>query len=112
MSERDSQSPATTEDGRSVLLDIAAELRNNRGAWIRGYFGRTADGMPVDSWDRRATCWCLNGLINKRIRRMPDLSKAVRELLYPFVDGDIVGWNDRKARNVDDVIALCEKAAL
>jgi len=105
-----------------ILRDTARELREHPERWCKLYFATRNDCTATDIGAADAVSWCLAGHVYRRSPTDSDLMWHIGALLretlmrhghsvkYPY---DLVTcWNDKPGRTVDDVIALCEEAAL
>ena len=118
---------------QGIAADIARELRANPKAWTQGALARDEEGWTKPIMSPNATCWCLDGHIDKRLNPLfkaerdsgsPDLhlfgkkvyiGDFVRALKAEFrkktLGLSIPGFNDAADTNVYDIIKVCDEVA-
>lgn len=108
---------ADIEPARDYLNQIADFLTTHPDAWSRGAFARTADGSPCDPRSPEARTFCAIGLLQKFVA-LPYQRVCEQLLSYAITPGGTnrpmspAGFNDTRARFVDDIIAMFRCAAL
>lgn len=92
---------------------VAAELRVNPNAWIKGASARDLRGRLVEPESSAAVCWCLDGFMRREARGVPldvyDLRFAMIQALNGISIECVSAWNDRDARRVRDVVDMLER---
>jgi len=97
------------------LLNAAADLLAQPGAWTQGAYARDMFGSDVGSqWSDDAVCFCVMGALNQVREAQHDavilgsLSHAIRAVNggYPIAE-----WNDAPGRTQAEVVAALRAAA-
>lgn len=102
----------TTMSPQHCCAAIANFLEADRGAWIRGTFAIDHRGARRQPSDPDARAWCALGLVQKFTRSVREYNGVVELLaraLTPLGSGVIRAvdrYNDRVAKDVDDIIRL------
>lgn len=97
------------DDSKTIAADIARELREHPERWTKGHWARDSSGNKVSWYDQSATCWCLEGHINRRGGDTGDFAQAAGTIDTDGFTTGLAEFNDH--HTVDDVIDLCEKVA-
>lgn len=103
----------------SEQLIAAADLIERTG-WTQEHFARDSRGKPVITMDESACCFCLIGALD-RVRDIGNpyswyshrvsLDALSRVVGTPADWCSLSGWNDKKGRTKDEVVAALRKAA-
>lgn len=92
------------------VLEAAADLLENPGAWTQGAHARNAAGAPMLLGSRLdAVCWCALGALD-RVSPTNALWDASVQALKGVV-GHIPGFNDAANRTQAEVVAALREAA-
>ena len=92
------------------LLDAAAELIAQPGAWTQGADARTTKGNPCLPASRRAVCWCALGAIDHACDNYWIRQNATHALTL-VTDYDVPRWNDNPKRKQGGVVQALRRAA-
>lgn len=104
----------------SVALQKLLELFTPYNSWIRDNSAKNSENNPVDPCSPEATCWCLTGGVAKIAGQYNlDFQEMLRLLAeqLPIITDDWINeenlqnFNDVKASNKSDIIALIQRAA-
>ena len=63
------------------LAKIGKEVKAKPNRWTQMTFARDKKGNPVNFWDPKATCWCIEGFIARDLDSDDDLRGRVRAAL-------------------------------
>lgn len=92
------------------ILERAANRISKPGAWIQGASARTAFGWITKPDDPNARCWCASGAICAEAEDH-EQNQAVHKFLTRLLRQKVWGWNDRKRRTQEEVVAKLKEAA-
>ena len=103
------------------VLNYAADLVAQPGAWMQLNYARTAEGITVQASDPSAACFCAVGAVIAARTRLdaPVVTDMVvihaRRAAQPGVDDEhllaLSEWNDELGRTQQEVVDLLRKAA-
>ncbi|MGN6063805.1 DUF6197 family protein [Brevundimonas diminuta] len=108
--------PESTKSPAEVL-EAAADLLEQPGAWTQDEFARDSVGRVVCPTSTLATCWCVRGAIAAVNEDEDDHTannrnwKAAARLLGFHDAMDIELWNDAPERTQAEVVAALREAA-
>ena len=100
----------------SEVLEAVAELLSPEGRWTQRVFARNCVGLPINPESPSATCWCLQGAIqriageNGSIGTLTTIAYAVSAQI-PTKEASISVWNDRHDRTQQQVVTVAKLAA-
>jgi len=89
------------------VLERAAALIEPEGSWTQGDNALDARREPTEPQMSDATCWCLEGAL-QRFGGRHLAYQAVRRVIG---ESNLWGWNDDPQRTQAEVVAALRKAA-
>lgn len=111
--------PDETVTTAELAVSIADELRAHPEHWFKGDMVGFPDGSTGstthEARNPTASCWCLIGLIAKRItdstlQHRFEFARYANAIEHG--DSKLHLWNDRPERTVEDVIDLCDRVSI
>lgn len=102
----------TSEMDTASVLEKAAELLEEPGAWTQGALGRDVDGDPVVV-PQLAACMCVHGALAKAAgkSRLYLWPTGAVLALQEAVRANVVAWNDAPGRTQAEVVEALRLAA-
>ena len=118
-----SQLPPLNDHEKRDLINacLTAHATLKGGAWQQDFLACNENGQSIDPCNREATCWCLEGILQKvtgfgavlsksrNLTQYWHLTDAVKATIaerenIPTNKVSIVLWNDRADRSPQDVL--------
>ena len=94
------------------LLDKAAELIAQPGAWTQMAYARNAEGNPCSPRSRKAVCWCAMGALQRAHRtRTHSTPYDLAENMLNAMTRGAPAWQDNPRRKQGGVVQLLRRAA-
>ena len=84
--------------------------------WTRDSYARDDKGHTVDRFSDSATCFCALGALDRvvgdsgGIARLEDAFETLSSVLPARCNGSVVDFNDRVAKDKDEVLAAFDRA--
>ena len=112
------ESHPPVDQGAVELLHGACELV--RSGWSQHADARSAEGVPVQPWQKSAVAWSLLGALVATLEQRSDhgrdlpldhLAAALNELAKLIDDDSLTDWNDEPLRTQAEVINTLGAAA-
>ena len=96
------------------ILTKARDILTPEGAWIQFYPALDVRGNSRDPEDRRASCWCLVGALERAAYDSSDPESdpegAMFALQAALGRDALAAWNDAPSRTHEEVLQLLDRA--
>lgn len=84
------------------------DLLTDESKWTKSLYARDRDGFATDCDSLTATCWCLDGAMQRCYGLTQDYNLAFVCVARRIKSG-VVAWNDAPERTFGEVRALVEE---
>lgn len=96
----------------SEVLAAAADLIAPRTAWFKGNLARSATGRVVSPIDPKATCWCMDGAIQRAAGGVGEAYRLAATFAKRTIAGRVIpAFNDDLGRTHSEAVSALRKAA-